>query len=300
MSPFGLLVILSSLANWAVAQKAPCVPVKKQLFENGKLVFELVNTYNKSGRLLQNAEQFSRNAVENYRTSKLFSYDARGNNVEVEEFRNGNFVRKTFRQFDNANKLLGEAVSREKNKTPFTTLVTNGNELIIFDGDGAGGRTVKTLDVSKNIVRETVFSDGGNIVLDIANKYNSTGKLTSTTRTTLPEKQVIETSFVYNTDGSATEETKKINGEPFERLLNAYDGKNLSKKTAFNRYGDKDYDLIYTYNPDGKVLTESYFYDEELITKKENLYDDNQNLIRQNIFERGKLVSFVRWEYTCL
>jgi hypothetical protein len=91
-----------------------------------------------------------------------------------------------------------------------------------------------------------------------------------------------------------------INAEPFSK--NVYEinstGK-VAKIQAFNRYNQLDYELVYIYNVNGDITSESYFYNNELITKKENTYDENSNFIQQDNFERGKFVSSVKWEYIC-
>ncbi len=296
-----LLTILLVLTKIVVfSQKTGCLLSRVQVLKSDILTYEQINSYNSKQQLISKEEQFLDETTARYTKINRFVFDKNGNIIENALLLNGAIERTIFRKFGSTNQLLEKAILlKDGSKTKLTKTVT-GNDTKNFNPDGTFTNAVSLKDISGRITNETVFDAKGKANSITEFLYDAKGDLTKKIFVEIPRNRTTETAFERNANGEILLETVKVNAEPFSRKnyeLNA-NGK-VTRTTAFNRYMKLDYELIYTYNEKGNVTSESYFYNNELITKKENSYDKNGNLILVDNFERGKLISSEVLEYRC-
>jgi YD repeat-containing protein len=281
-------------------QQSNCLLSKRTVSKNDKLTYEQINLYNVSRQIIEKKERFLEEKLVKYTKIERYVYDNKGNIIELTMLLNGVFEKTVFRKFDLNNQLLEEAVvSKDGSKATLTKSVI-GNETKNFNPDGTLTNAVKEKDTDGRTIKETAYDIKGNQSFVTGFAYDAQGKLTRQSRTEVLRNRTTVTVFKRDNNGVLLEETVTINTEPFSKNVYELNGTGKVAKTqAFNRYNQLDYELVYIYNVNGDIASESYFYNNELITKKENKYDENGNLIQQNNFERGKLVSSVKWEYIC-
>ncbi|MDP5121744.1 MAG: hypothetical protein NWQ46_09130 [Spirosomaceae bacterium] len=294
------VIVLILTQTVAFSQKSDCLLSKVQVVKSGVLTYEQINSYDVKKQLINKEERFLDESLIKYTKTNRFVYDKNGNITENALLLNDAAEKTIFRKFSSENQLLEEAILlKDGSKTNLAKTVT-GNNTKNFNPDGTFTNTVSVKDVSGRITKETVFDVKGNASSVTEFLYDSKGELLKKIFVETPRKRTTETAFERNENGEILAETVKINAEPFSRKI--YELNDIGKVTkiaAFNRYNTLDYELIYTFNESGNVTSESYFYNKELITKKENSYDKNGNLVRVNNFERGKLISSEISEYRC-
>lgn len=294
------VIVLILTKTVAFSQKTDCLLSKVQVVKSGVLTYEQINSYDAKQQLVLKEERFLDRNFGNYTQTNRFVYDKNGNITENALLLNDAAEKTIFRKFSSKNQLLEESILlKDGSKTNLTKTVT-GNDIKTFNPDGTFTNTVSAKDILGRITKETVFDVKGNPSSETEFLYNERGELSKQIFVETPRKRTTETSFERNENGEILEETVKINAESFSRKI--YELNDIGKVTkiaAFNRFNKLDYELIYTFNESGNVTSESYFYNKELITKKENSYDKNGNLVRVNIFERGKLISSEISEYRC-
>lgn len=294
------VIVLILTQTVAFSQKSDCLLSKVQVVKSGVLTYEQINSYDVKKQLINKEERFLDESLIKYSKTNRFVYDENGNITENALLLNDAAEKTIFRTFSSENQLLEEAILlKDGSKTNLAKTVT-GNNTKNFNPDGTFTNTVSVKDVSGRLTKETVFDVKGNPSSVTEFLYNSKGELLKKIFVETPRKRITETAFERNENGEILAETVKINAESFSRKI--YELNDIGKVTkiaAFNRYNTLDYELIYTFNESGNVTSESYFYNKELITKKENSYDKNGNLVRVNNFERGKLISSEISEYRC-
>lgn len=294
------LVLTVFIATNTSAQKADCLVSKESVRKNGILTYEQINLYNIKQQLIEKTERFLDENLAKYTKTERFVYDERNNIIETTTLLNGIFEKAIFKKFDLNNQLIEEAIVLKDGTKASLSKSINGNEIKTFNLDGTFTNTIQEKDSAGRITRETIFDVNGNSSSETEFLYSERGDLLKKFFVEIPRKRTTETAFERNENGEILSEIVKINAEPFSRkLFDLNDTGKVMKMAAFNRYDQLDYELSYTYNENGDITSESYFHDKELITKKENTYDENNRLILQNNFERGKLVSAVKWEYIC-
>jgi hypothetical protein len=281
-------------------QQSDCLLSRKTILKNNKLTYEQTNLYNPSQQIIEKKELFLEEKPVKYTKNERYVYDNRGNITELTMLLNDVFEKTVFRKFNVNNQLLEEAVvSKDGSKANLMKSI-NGNETKNFNPDGTFTNTVKEKTIDGKTTKEIAYDIKGSQSSATEFAYDSQGKLIQQSRTEVLRNRTTKTVFKRDENGVVLEEIVTINTEPFSRnVYEINDTGKIAKTKAFNRYEQLDYELIYTYNVNGDIASESYFYSSELITKKENKYDENGNLTQQNNFERGKLVSSVKWEYIC-
>jgi YD repeat-containing protein len=281
-------------------QRPDCLLSKKTILKKNKLTYEQTNLYNLNQQVIEKKEFFLEENPVKYTQTERYVYDNRGNITELTMLLNGMFEKTVFRKFNVNNQLLEEAiVSKDGSKANLIKSI-NGNETKNFNPDGTFTNTVKEITIDGKTTKEIAYDIKGNQSSVTEFAYDPQGKLTQQSRTEALRNRTTKTVFKRDENGVVLEEVVTINTEPFSRnVYEINDTGKIVKTKAFNRYEQLDYELVYTYNVNGDIASESYFYNNELITKKESKYDENGNLIQQNNFERGKLVSSVKWEYIC-
>lgn len=299
------LILLLSFAlcfyfEEAAAQANDCKVLTKSYFEDNKLAYEQTNVYTSTGLLTKRTDRYLKAAADGYTQEENYAYDTKGNAILATRLLNGKFDRKINRQYDTANRLIKESVSSKENEVPYVSFVLEGNETATFASDGSSNKTSQVKDKNGNLLKETIFGSNGKPMISLENQYGSSDKITQKIRTDLAANTTRKTIYSYDTKQNLIEEKTTLNDEPFSTYINEYDAKgNLTKKTAFNRYGDEDYVLTYVYTPANLLSEELYFYNKQLITKKTTTYDTQGNVTRLDTFERGKLVNYTLITYDC-
>jgi|GEM_PF-2171604 hypothetical protein len=292
-----ILILLDKVISFG--QQPDCLLSRKVILKNDNLTYEQINIYNASRQITEKKERFLEGKLPAYTTSERYVYDNKGNIIELTMLLNGVFEKTVFSKFNAINQLLEEVVVSKGSKAILTKSVI-GNETKNFNPDGTFTNRIKEEGSNGKTTREIAYDIKGNQRFVAEFIYNAQDKLTQQSRTDVLQNRITVTTFKRGNNGVLLEETVTINAEPFSK--NVYEinstGK-VAKIQAFNRYNQLDYELVYIYNVNGDITSESYFYNNELITKKENTYDENSNFIQQDNFERGKFVSSVKWEYIC-
>jgi hypothetical protein len=281
-------------------QQTDCLLSRKVILKNDNLTYEQINLYNASRQITEKKEHFLEGKSPAYTTSERYAYDNKGNIIRLTMLLNGVFEKTVFSKFNAANQLLEEAVVSKGGSKAILTKSMIGNETKNFNPDGTFTNIIKEEGINGKTTRETAYDIRGNQRFISEFIYSAQGKLIRQLRTEVLRNRTTVTIFKRGNSGVLLEETVTINAEPFSK--NVYEINStgeVAKTQAFNRHNQLDYELVYTYNINGDIISESYFYNKELITKKENIYDEDSNLTQQNNFERGKLVSSVKWEYIC-
>lgn len=290
--------LLTQLATYG--QQTTCFLSNKSIFKNGILTYEQKNVYNEKWQLIKKEERFLDPAKLNYTSTEQYIFDTNGNVIETTSTVNGKFNKSVFRKFDGKTNLLEEAIVTAGDSKKKITKTANFNELKLINEDGSFSKIVSENDEEGNLTKKTVFGLDGKATNIIVYSYNNNGELTEKSEVEMFRNKTTATFFIRNENGAIQEEVSTVNGEPVRRIVNSLntDG-NVSQKKVYNSLNQLDYTMTYTYDTNKNVTSESYFYNEELITKAEKTYDTNGNLTLQRNFERGKLISTINWEYTC-
>lgn len=297
---YGLIIVLFLFQFVALGQQTSCLVMSKVITQNGTITYELTNKYNTQRQLVEKEERFAGQEFGKYKLLEKYVYDEKNNVIETATYVNEKFSKSVFRKFDNENKLVEEAVLTAEGGKQNITKIVNGNELILLSADEVSSRIVSEKDNGGRLMKESVFNSKGEIINSSTYTYNINGEVAVKEVIDMLNNRITATSFNRNNKGVIVEEIISVNSEPFRRIENSINNEDkIAKKSVFNRYDQLDYVITYTYDDKQNLTSESYFYKEQLITKTENTYDGIGNLVQQNNFERGKLISTLTWQYKC-
>lgn len=295
LSCLSLSFIVVVLPLLCFSQSTTCLEAKLSSYENGALVFQTEKKYDVN-RLLLSQKEF----YKSYTTEKQFTYTPNREIATVSYLLNGILTKKTTNVYDAKGNVISEIT--ENNKGEKETIFTNAvGEKLLNDANGnAIAKEQNTLTADGKVAKNVVFNAKNEAISELQFLYDTNGNITEKVQNDLLAKVNKKTTYLYDAKGNKTEEATLLNGEPFTKLQHTYDSNgNLVSTKGFNKYNKEDFTLELTYTPDNKVLTDSYLYSNELISQKKYTYDTQGNRIKEDYFERQKLVRSTEWEFIC-
>lgn len=297
---YSLVIQFLLIQLFAFGQESACLLSKKSIFKGNVLTYEQKNTFNTKRQLIQKQERLLGVNTPNYTLSEQYVYDKNENVVETTNYVNGEFRKSIFQKFNEQNQLVEEAIITSESDKKKITKTAILNELRFLNDDGSFTKILSENDSKGNLTKEITFGLDGKATNESTFSYNERGDLVEKSAIELFRNKTSTTVFERNETGAIREEITTINDEPFRKIVNSLNPNgNIIEKRAYNKLNQLDYVIIYTYDTAENVTSESYFSNEELITKSENTYDTNGNLTLQRNFDRSKLVSTITYEYIC-
>lgn len=295
LSCLSLSFMVMALPLLGFSQSTTCLEAKLSSYENGALVFQTEKKYD-ANRLLLSQKEF----YKGYTTEKQFTYTPTQKIATVSYLLNGILIKKTTNVYDAKGNVISEIT--ENNKGEKETTFTNAvGEKLLNDANGNTiSREQNTLTADGKVAKNIVFNAKNEAISELQFLYDTNGNITEKVQNDLLAKVNKKTTYLYDAKGNKTEETTLLNEEPFTKLQNTYDSNgNLVSTKGFNKYNKEDFTLELTYTADNKIVTDSYVYNNELISQKKYTYDAQGNRIKEDYFERQKLVRSTEWEFIC-
>ncbi len=296
------IFLLIIIPFWATAQNKKCVELKKTSFSKGVLEWEISNTYDDKGNLVEVKELNQTNNAR-YESKKTLVYDQKGRLVKESNFLNGNLLYQTEKEYDNRGNLMREVTGNGKSEQAQNriSVVGNAREQLFYEADGkVSGREVQELNAAGKLLKKELRGPENVLYQSTDNTYDQRGQLIKTLRNDVVGNATEGSIYNYDAQGVLRSDSSTYNGKITNYTVYEYANGFLVKKTRYNADQSVDYLINYTNDEKGNVLVEEFIYNNAVLTTLRNTYDINANKIQEDTYNNNNLlVRTLKWEYQC-
>jgi uncharacterized protein (DUF4213/DUF364 family) len=296
-----VLIILTSSNSFA---QSNCLLVNQKTLAGDQIVSEQRNTYNETGKILEEWKLNSVGIGQTYTSKIVFEYNGKGYLTKISEFLNNEFKNEKTRTYDNLGRLISETQSNDPAGVRILNTLTSLNgisqKLYFDENNDISGKEITIKNSENQVVKYEIRNAKDQVNHSVEYQYNDLNKEIYVLKDDVAGHIKEEKHFGYDNIGMVIKDSTYLNNNLNGKTLYEYTDGFLSKKTIIDRKNKVDYEILFTNNIKGLVLVEKFIYHGELLNSIQREYDQNKNMVLEKRFNnQNQLLRTKNWEYTC-
>ncbi len=304
MRSFSHIPLFLLLAGFASAQSDCQLLTQQSVNKNGQILFQLTNSYNSEGKLIEEHKAVSQHLQGTYTERKVYEYNAKGYLSKISSFHNEAFKSAKFRSYNNLGELIAETettdLSETKTNNVLTTSNLNSEKLYFAEDNSISAREVTKKNENGQILTYEIKSGAGVVNHSKEFRYSSSGKETYERRDDLIGNMSEEILTSYMSNGNIEKDSTYLNGKLIGKTLFTYQNGHVTEKAVYGRNNDLDYQILYVNDGSGNPTKETFVYQGRLMNSVEKSYDSAGNLILEKSFDSNNILQkTITLEYNC-
>lgn len=293
---FLFLIIKISFAQ----QTKPCLRSEMVTMKDGKIQNKVTNEYDKYGNSITVSvfNYFSPNPAV-YTTKN--QYNSKNNLIKTSNFLNDILLNEVNHQLDQSgNQTSFLSIDQNGKKTQSSEIVNGEKTIKNFDENGGVFSTERIIYSGKNKSVVSKFNDKNSLISEELFVYNTEDMLISTEKRDLISDIKITSKTTYNNQKLPVLVEEIVNDKLNNSIVFVYDSSGkIQKRIKYNSRNEEDYRIEYQYSNGLETSSDSYYLN-ELVLKKQNLYDEKNNLIKETQTNKvGQIISETFYKYSC-
>jgi hypothetical protein len=293
-----IVILLSSLSQYAIAQQKNCLLTKTSVQQFGKIIWSEIITYDKFDNIIQKDNTFDNPLEGSYTKSIKNTYNKNNKLIVSQTLLNGKLINQLSQEFGETGNLVKTINNNQISEVAYAV----GSEVKLIKNNQ--GEIISKEETNKdNLGRTLKFSRYLSDTLEVSQilyNYSSENKTQSIENRDLSAKVFVKNEYTYDSNLNLEKDSEYLNGILNAQTNYTYEGEKLINKARFNKLGKKEYEISYVYNPLGDVEKQTYTSSNGEKSEIKISYDIKRNKILETESDYlGNIFKTTTYEYSC-